>query len=204
MAIALLIHQAYSCVENRIAAIVLHRPSLQLYTQTASIFSSINAIWINTWGSSVSPQLGGLHGAAHLQLQETTVAPDFSMFDDIGISKMRLLSPELIHIIYEYSASSLIWRYNSASELTRILPTLSSQPLSVPLCTATAWDRGGQLTTSKAINQLPVLRLTIGSWGIQKVERLSQTHPFGPGELIGSSLLYYIREILKGSLCCSR
>lgn len=117
--------------------------------------------------------------APHFRLEETTVTPDFSMLDDLGISRMRLLPLEVLQTVYEHSATSLFWRYTAASGLTQRLPAaLSDQLLSIPLCTVSAWNRGGQPVTAETAHQLPVIRLTIDSWGIKKVERLPENPRF--------------------------
>ena len=103
--------------------------------------------------------------------------PDFSMFDDLGMSRMQLLPPEILQIIYRDSATSLSWRYCAASKLSEQLPAVSSEQLfSIPLCTVSAWERGSRPVILEAIHHLPVIRLTIDSRGIKRVERLSG-HP---------------------------
>ncbi|KND90843.1 hypothetical protein TOPH_04652 [Tolypocladium ophioglossoides CBS 100239] len=76
-------------------------------------------------------------------------------------------------MVHRHSATSLFWRYNAASELTKRLTASSNQLLSIPLCPVSAWHRGGKPVTAETTHQLPVIRLTIDSWGITEVERLS-------------------------------
>ncbi|KAH0593015.1 hypothetical protein MHUMG1_09262 [Metarhizium humberi] len=150
----------------------VHSDCLDLVQQKCLLDKYLEQLWIITaWRVP-------WRCAPHFHLQETNVALDFSKLEDLGISRLRLLPREVLHIVYVYSATSLFWRYNSASELARQLPILSSERRSVPLCAVVSWDRGGQLTTSNAINHLPVLRLTIDSWGIKKVERLPEYPAF--------------------------
>ncbi|KID82755.1 hypothetical protein MGU_09924 [Metarhizium guizhouense ARSEF 977] len=150
----------------------VHSDCLDLVQQKCLLDRYLEQLWIITaW------RVPWRH-APHFHLQESNVALDFSELEDLGISRLRCLPREVLHIVYVYSATSLFWRYNSASELARRLPILPSERRSVPLCAVVAWDRGGQLTTSNAINHLPVLRLTIDSWGIKKVERLPEYPAF--------------------------
>ncbi|POR31267.1 Uncharacterized protein TPAR_08516 [Tolypocladium paradoxum] len=117
--------------------------------------------------------------APPFRLEETAVIPDFSIFDGLGISRMRLLPPEVLQIVHGHSSTSLVWRYSAVSELTQRLPAaLSDQLLSIPLCMVLAWNRGGQPVTTETVHRLPIIRLTIDSWGIKQVERLSERPGF--------------------------
>lgn len=78
-------------------------------------------------------------------------------------------------MVHSHSATSLIWRYCSALDITRRLSTAASYGLhSVPLCRVLAWERGGLPIIDEASSQLPVVRVTIDSGGIRKVERMSE------------------------------
>lgn len=106
-------------------------------------------------------------------LEETAVNLNWSVFDDCGLSIMRLLPREMIGIVHGYSAKSAIWRFNAASGLTQRLSTsLSDRLFSIPLHAVSEWNRGGQPRTTEIAHQLPVIRLTIDSQGIREVERL--------------------------------
>ncbi|KAF5006175.1 hypothetical protein FDECE_7450 [Fusarium decemcellulare] len=112
--------------------------------------------------------------APHFGLRDTEVVePDWPVLDCLDISRnLALLPPEILGTIRRYSATSILWRFNAASKLTRQFPVaLSDSLLSIPLYTIAAWKRGGQPVTTEG-HQLPIIRLTIDSWGIREVERL--------------------------------
>ncbi|KAH8654723.1 hypothetical protein BGZ61DRAFT_524174 [Ilyonectria robusta] len=116
--------------------------------------------------------------APNLRLEEPAITLDLARADDLGIPRMRVLTPEILRMVHGYSATSLFWRYSGALDLVRRLSTSSlDELLSVPLCTVSAWKRGPPVL-SKTVRQLPVFRLTIDSYGIREIERLPERPRF--------------------------
>lgn len=113
--------------------------------------------------------------APNFCLEGSAVTADLEMFHGIGMSRMTTLPPEVFQMVYRYSATSLFWRYSAASELTRQLSSFSKL-LSIPLDIITTWNRGSQPVVTKGAQKWPVIRLTVDSWGIRTIERLSD-HP---------------------------
>ncbi|KAJ3542142.1 hypothetical protein NM208_g4253 [Fusarium decemcellulare] len=148
-------------------ASVAHFDCFEFMAQRCNIDESLDYLWI------VSAWRTPWRQAPQFCLEEKVAKPDWSVFDRLGISNMRLLPPEIVGMIRQYSATSMLWRLTTASELSRQLPAGSSgHLLSIPLCEVSAWKRGEQPVTADAAHVLSVVRLTIDSWGIREIERL--------------------------------
>lgn len=119
------------------------------------------------------------HRAPKFRLEEKVIKSVSSVFNHINIPRIRSLPPEILQIIYEYSATSIIWRFNIASEVIQqlIIPS-SDYLLSIPLYKVSAWKRSSQPRTIEIAYNLPVVRLTINSQGIREVKRLPGNPPF--------------------------
>lgn len=90
---------------------------------------------------------------------------------------MRLLPTELFEIIHQYSQTGLFWRYCALSKFTQQLPTLPDTTVSFPLRKILAWKRGS-LPEITDDNPSPIIRLTIDSLGIKKIESLARNPEF--------------------------
>ncbi|KAH7002360.1 hypothetical protein EDB80DRAFT_615582, partial [Ilyonectria destructans] len=148
-------------------ASTVHFDCYEFVAQRSNIDRSLDYLWVITaWRTP-------WRRAPKFRLEEIVVKSDWSVFDYINISRMRLLPPEILKMIYEYSATSIIWRFNTASEVIQRLTIPSSDHLlSIPLRKVSAWKRGGQPWTTETAYNLPVVRLTIDSHGIREVKRL--------------------------------
>ncbi len=86
---------------------------------------------------------------------------------------------EIVQQVQSYSTSSLLWRYNAVLDLVDQLSVASPDELvSIPLWDVLAWERGGSLVLATEPTRPPIVRLTIDSRGINKVERLSERPRF--------------------------
>lgn len=153
----------------------MHSDCFEFFSQRCNIDDALDYLWVLTAWRTPWRQ------APNHSLQETAVEPDLTVFDDLGISSMRLLPTEIHRMIHEYSATSIVWRFNAASDVIRRLPVaLSDDLVSMPLCAVSAWKRGGQPVpvTTELAHKLPVIRLTVDAWGIQEIERLSGNPQF--------------------------
>jgi len=89
---------------------------------------------------------------------------------------MCRLPGELLYMIQHYSRHSLFWRCISAVQLASCVMETASQPLlSVQLGDVLSWERNGNLEYITSQTPPPIIRLTIDSDGISRVERLSHT-----------------------------
>ncbi|KAJ3529490.1 hypothetical protein NM208_g9731 [Fusarium decemcellulare] len=149
-------------------ASTVHSDCFEFVARRCNLDDYLDYLWVVTAWRAPWRQ------APHFGLQDTEVVePDWSVLDCLDISRsLASLPPEILGIIHRYSATSILWRFNAASKLTRRFPiALSDSLLSIRLCKVAAWKRGQPVTIEEA-HQLPVIRLTIDSWGIREVERL--------------------------------
>lgn len=154
-------------------ASTVHSDCYEFVAQNCTLEGLLDHLWVITaWRTP-------WRHAPHFGLNEVVLSQNSPVFDVIGISRLRLLPPEILEVVYKHSERSLVWRFHAAYELARRLPVeVTNQLLSVPLWTIAAWKRGGQPVMMKAILQKPLMRLTIDSYGILKVERLQEHPPF--------------------------
>ncbi|PNP49473.1 hypothetical protein THARTR1_09795 [Trichoderma harzianum] len=99
--------------------------------------------------------------------------------DMFGLPQLRELPVELLDMIWGYSAPSLFWRSIEALRVAAYVSDMtdeSQQPQVVPLWHVVSWERGGKLHERNSRTLPPVIRLTIDSDGISKIERLA-SHP---------------------------
>lgn len=174
-------------------ASTVHSDCYEFVAQRSNVDRSLDYLWVVTaWRTP-------WRRAPKFRLEETVVKSGWSVFDYISISKMRLLPPEILKMIYEYSATSIIWRFNAASEVIQRLTIPSSDHLlSIPLREVSAWKRSGQLWTTETTHNLPVVRLTIDSQGIQEVERLPRNPLFRRWRTDGLVFVTLNYELLDG------
>jgi hypothetical protein len=112
---------------------------------------------------------------------------------------MRRLPAEILSMIRDYSASNMIWRFQTVSGLIERFPIATTGPLlSLPLQTVSAWKRGGRVTTVERPDILPVMCLTIDSWGIREIERLAESLEFGRRRTDGLVFVVLSHESLEG------
>ncbi|PHH51363.1 hypothetical protein CFIMG_005829RAa [Ceratocystis fimbriata CBS 114723] len=160
------------CTMRNPEASTVHYDCFEFISQRFDLDSSMDYLWIATAWQTPWRQ------APHFRLEETTIKPDWSLFDEIGLPQMKMLPLEIVQMIYNYSPASLFWRFHSASFLGQQLSTtVSDYMLSIPLNTVLTWERGSRPKTTNIPNELPVFLLTIDAWGIQEIKRLSGNPP---------------------------
>lgn len=171
----------------------MHSDCFEFVAQRCRLDDYLDHLWVVTaWRTP-------WRKAPHLRLEETAVTPDFSMLDDVGISRMRLLPPEVLQMVHGHSATNLFWRYSAASELAkRLNAALSDQLLSIPLCTISTWNRGGEPVITETDYHLPIVRLTIDSRGIKKIERLPEYPWFKRWRTDGLAFVILHQSCLEG------
>ncbi|CEJ95157.1 hypothetical protein VHEMI10655 [[Torrubiella] hemipterigena] len=157
------------CTESS-EAVAVHNDCFGSIPKLTTVYT-IDHLWITiSWRSP-------WRQAPYFQLEDMTPKPDFAALDKLGIPLIRRLPPEIVHIIYKYSQTSDFWRYCDMFSLGRSLVPLSKPPFSVPLGDISTWTRGGQV--ERITDQgLPIIRLTIDSWGLKKIESLSSYPKF--------------------------
>ncbi|KAH7111463.1 hypothetical protein B0J13DRAFT_461938 [Dactylonectria estremocensis] len=174
-------------------ASTVHSDCYEFVAQRSNVDRSLDYLWVVTaWRTP-------WRRAPKFRLEEAVVKSDWSVFDHVNTSRMRSLPPEILKMIYEYSATSIIWRFNAASEVIQRLTIPSSDHLlSIPLREVSAWKRSGQPWTTETAHNLPVVRLTIDSRGIQEVERLPGNPLFRRWRTDGLVFVTLNHELLDG------
>lgn len=91
-----------------------------------------------------------------------------------GLPLLHTLPQELLEIIRHHSQHSLLWRCIPVLRPAASISATASEPLfTLPLRDIDSWERSGVLQrVVTSHSPLPVLRLTVDSGGISKVERL--------------------------------
>ncbi|KAK7428376.1 hypothetical protein QQZ08_005133 [Neonectria magnoliae] len=81
-------------------------------------------------------------------------------------------------MVRDYSQSNLFWRLATALDLAAQFGAVPSSSFSsIPVCQVAEWERGCVPIQSQALAHLPIVRLTIDSRGIRKLERLPAGEP---------------------------
>ncbi|KFA79697.1 hypothetical protein S40288_09316, partial [Stachybotrys chartarum IBT 40288] len=98
-------------------------------------------------------------------------------------------------MVQGYSATSLLWRYSTVLDVCDRLHTspISEDLISIPLSEILAWERGGLPVLAQATPRQPIVRLTIDSHGIGKVERLPRK-PLYRGHRSDSAVFAILEE----------
>jgi hypothetical protein len=91
-----------------------------------------------------------------------------------GMPRLHTLPMELLLIIQGCSRHALLWRSISMLRLAAHVSDTEPEPLLVAsLCQVSSWERGGKPELLTVPSPPPVVRLTIDSDGISKIELLS-------------------------------
>ncbi|MBE3041144.1 hypothetical protein IMZ48_00865 [Candidatus Bathyarchaeota archaeon] len=97
---------------------------------------------------------------------------------EYGLPQLPGLPVEIRQIIRSHSESALFWRLTAALDLAaQFHATPTSDHTSVPLRDVTGWERGCLPSLSKDSHHLRIIRITIDSCGIKKLERLPAGEP---------------------------
>lgn len=172
---------------------VTHSDCYNLLTQSCDVSNHLDYLWILTAWRAPWRQ------APYFHLRDAITKTGESVFEALNMSSMRKLPAEILNMIRDYSASSMIWRFQTVSGLAERFPTTTTDHLlSLPLQTVSAWKRGGQVMTAERADMLPVMRLTIDSWGIREIERLVESPEFGRRRTDGLVFVLLSHQSLKG------
>jgi hypothetical protein len=102
--------------------------------------------------------------------------------DRYGLTQLRTLPVELLITIEEFSRPHLFWRCVASVDLATQLSAGTSLPLqSFRLSSVVSWDRGNApVIAAKGGDDFtaPIIRLTIDSGGLRKLERLPERPPY--------------------------
>ncbi|KAI0896563.1 hypothetical protein F4806DRAFT_431498 [Annulohypoxylon nitens] len=95
---------------------------------------------------------------------------------------LRRLPPEIVQIIREFSADSLLWRFGLAlGFFQRLSSSTPGDLVSMPLSDCLTWERDSLSAPTVCSESRPeFIRLTIDSFGIKRIERLASVPPYNP------------------------
>ncbi len=150
-------------------ASTIHLDCFQLFKRECRPEKALEHLWIAAAWRTPWRQ------APHLLLDDRATLLSSSVCMAYGIPELVSLPSEIVQMVRGYSASSLLWRWSSALDLASRLSVvaLEEKLVSIPLCNVLAWERGQPPPPATRPVQ-PIIRLTIDSYGIKKIERLSE------------------------------
>ena len=166
----------------------IHFDCFGIFKQQRSVSASsddaLNRLWIlaawrNPW-----------RGAKPIHFSAPLVDKDMLMTISgfCGLPRLHTLPLELLETIWQFSNRSLLWRCISALRLADYMSATKPEQLwTVPLSKILFWERQKEVEVIIGCrSSLPILRLTVDSAGISKVERLPGP-PTYAGECTSSS-----------------
>ncbi|KAK8031448.1 hypothetical protein PG990_001182 [Apiospora arundinis] len=161
-------------------AVAIHPDCLSLFKKQCQTEDALDRLWARV--ASRRPW----REAPALQLDpEATL--DLGLVcakaEQCGIPGLKLLPPELIHMVYEYSEHATFWRYIDIVRLGKELEAASLYSRSLPLRSILAWTRGSRpyRLQSPGSSCLRIIRLTIDYRGLRQVERLRERPSYRHG-----------------------
>ncbi len=141
----------------------MHSDCFEIFLRDRTIEEALEILWIATaWRNP-------WRGAPDLRLNnKTNIALTLLPGAERHcIPQLNWLPLELIQVIQKYSE-----RYILALDLVyRLSAAISNELVSVPLCNISGWQRGDRPIVA-AVSASHIIRLTIDSRGIRKIERL--------------------------------
>ncbi|EQL02965.1 hypothetical protein OCS_01326 [Ophiocordyceps sinensis CO18] len=157
--------------------------------------SSLARLWIAAaWKS---PWLGA--PALHLLPSVDVLAGLGHAAAAWNLPQLPQLPPELASMIHQRSRHSPLWRYSLVSELACALSEAANCEIpTVCLNSVECWQRGQPLKTAKATHDCAddsLVRITIDSRGIQRIERLpAEELQSSVPQLQSNSITYVVEE----------
>ncbi|AEO68684.1 uncharacterized protein THITE_2054246, partial [Thermothielavioides terrestris NRRL 8126] len=150
--------------------IPVHYDCLEIFRQRCSAPDALRRLWVLAAWRSPWRRARPVHFSCPM-----VGKPTLSMISQFcGLPLLHTLPQELLEIIRSHSQHSLLWRCIPVLKLARHTSATAPEPLiTLPFHELHSWERNGRLqrvTTSQS--PLPILRFTVDSGGISKVERL--------------------------------
>lgn len=112
-----------------------------------------------------------------------------------GLPQLAKVPVEIVEIIYNHSASASFWRFTAALEFRRRLrEVVQTEQSTTRVRNIVAWERGDNFKTSNDedgdsnASEWPVIRPTLDSQGIEKIERLVQELAHHPSNRVDNKL----------------
>ncbi|KAI1255152.1 hypothetical protein MGN70_003216 [Eutypa lata] len=134
------------CAASAEAATV-HLDCFELFLRECQLKDALQQLWIFAAWRIVWRE------ASVLGLDEFPAAVNSSVAESLGLQELKSLPLEILTMIRNYSAASLLWRFNSVLALAHQSPAaVPAGLLSIPLCELSAWERGGLLIPATSLH----------------------------------------------------
>ncbi|KAK4659126.1 hypothetical protein QC762_0005610 [Podospora pseudocomata] len=120
-----------------------------------------------------------------------------------GLPQLTRLPPELTKMIQNFSADNLVWRLTRVIGIAENGPPLSVMPQAFHLSKISAWERGGEpvLAANGCESAMPqIIRLTVDSRGLQRVERLQEKPVHRPGRSESKAFAVFDERDVRGAV----
>ncbi|KAI1381181.1 hypothetical protein F4677DRAFT_119051 [Hypoxylon crocopeplum] len=166
--------RCYNCMDSP-EACTLHLDCFKLFMREYQSTQSLDRLWVATawrypWRDA--PPL-------RLPMTPTIESAAGPAADMLNSDRLKSFPRELWDMIRKYSESNLFWRYICILDFVAQVSRMPCEALtSVTFSLIDSWERGGQPILTADPKAKPVVRVTIDSFGINKVERLSSYPPY--------------------------
>lgn len=156
-------------------AATTHLECFELFTRTYTRVDALDRLWREaSWRKP-------WREAPVIVLPEDTNVTSGAMTivaERYGLPELLRMPPEIRQMVRDYSQSSLFWRLTAALDLAaKFNAAPPSSFSSIPVRHVAEWQRGHAPTQCQDLTHLPIVRLTIDSRGIRKLERLPAGEP---------------------------
>lgn len=152
-------------------AATMHIECFELFARTYTHIDALERLWRATAWRKPWRDAPPVILAERTGVTSTAIATVAQKYDLLKLSRMPL---EIRGMVRDYSGSALFWRLVAALDLAAQFEALPTKDFDyIPLCNVAGWERGRLPTQSTDLHHLPIIRLTIDSQGIRKLERLS-------------------------------
>ena len=170
----------------------MHLDCFELFRQSYLPINALDRLWrVVAWRKP-------WRGAPALVLPEGSIIGSGALAEvaeRYGLAGLGRMPPEIIQLIQDDSASALFWRLIAPLDLASRFKALPVDYfVSLPLHELAGWERGSLPLESKDLGHLPIVRLTIDSRGIRKVERLPAGEPKFSSERFDNTA-FIIRDV---------
>ncbi|KAK0670419.1 hypothetical protein QBC41DRAFT_95735 [Cercophora samala] len=179
----------------------VHDDCLRLFIQHRQIseLEALTELWeFSTWCQpwNIRPKLQLANDSDILPVDHFAAA--------LGLPELsQRLCPELTKMVQDFSADSLVWRLTRVSGLAKDIPPPSGLPQSFLLSNISAWERGREpvLAADGYKSAMPqVIRLTVDSRGLQRIERLYEKPVYRYGRSESKAFAVFYEMDVQGAV----
>jgi hypothetical protein len=174
--------------------IVVHIDCFRIYLATCTAQYSASRLW--TFGSWRKPWVKALPVDFSNPAMSIGRQGLVSISNAYQLSSLPKLPDELLLMIQDQSSDSSFWKYAAVLGLADFISKTRPQELiEVSFSDLLSWSRGSNYLLGSIPAELPVVRISVDSLGINLLERLS-THPPFRGK-ISNAHAFIIEEAAK-------